>query len=32
MKDQLYEDAKRERVEGRSSMDKDELKDSVEDH
>jgi len=30
-KDQLYEDAKREGVEGRSSMDKDELKDAVED-
>ena len=30
-KEQLYEDAKREGVEGRSTMDKDELKDAVED-
>lgn len=30
-KDQLYEDAKRQGVEGRSTMDKDELKDAVED-
>lgn len=30
-KDQLYEDAKRQHVEGRSSMDKDELRDAVED-
>lgn len=29
-KDQLYQDAKRQCVEGRSSMDKDELKDAVE--
>lgn len=29
-KDQLYEDAKRQDVEGRSSMDKAELKDEVE--
>lgn len=30
-KDQLYEDAKRQGVEGRSSMDKEELKEAVED-
>lgn len=30
-KEQLYEDAKREGVEGRSTMDKDELRDAVED-
>ncbi|PWH05088.1 plasmid stabilization protein [Brachybacterium endophyticum] len=30
-KEQLYEDAKREGVEGRSSMSKDELEDAVED-
>ncbi|MBC8093814.1 MAG: plasmid stabilization protein, partial [Pseudonocardia sp.] len=29
--DQLYEDAKRQHVEGRSSMSKDELQDAVED-
>jgi hypothetical protein len=28
-KEQLYEDAKREHVEGRSKMDKDELRDAV---
>lgn len=30
-KDQLYQDAKRQGVEGRSTMDKEELKDAVED-
>ncbi len=30
-KDQLYEDAKRQNIEGRSSMDTDELRDAVED-
>ena len=30
-KEQLYEDAKRQDVKGRSTMDKDELKDAVED-
>lgn len=30
-KEQLYQDAQRQGVEGRSSMDKDELKDAVED-
>ncbi|MDN5687836.1 MAG: plasmid stabilization protein [Brachybacterium sp.] len=31
-KDQLYQDAKREDVAGRSQMDKDELKEAVEQH
>ncbi len=31
-KEQLYNDAKREGVEGRSEMDKDELKDAVRSH
>lgn len=30
-KEQLYEDAKRQDVDGRSTMDKDELRDAVED-
>lgn len=30
-KDQLYRDAQREDIEGRSTMDKDELKDSLDD-